>query len=279
MNSFMRGMIDRGHKVLARSRLATRLAVKLKNQCEMIIGARLGAAHGLDASGEQWLSRLIAPHAAYFVDVGANVGEWTLMFAAQMAGPPAGLVFEPHPGTVVRLRAALQAAGLDGCEVIEAAAGDKAGSAPFYAEANCGETSSLNFSRRRDAAPAVKVKLCRLDDELARRQIAEIDVLKIDAEGHDFFVMLGAESSIAARRIKLIQFEYNAAWIDAGATLTRAIVYLESHGYVVRLLRPGGLCELDIGRCGEYFKYSNFVAFVPGAFGGLLDRLPSPPAL
>jgi FkbM family methyltransferase len=279
MNAFMRGVTDGGHKLLARSRLATRLAVTLKNQCEMIIGARLGASHLLADSGEQWLSRQVAPHAAYFVDVGANVGEWTLMFAAQMARLPAGLVFEPHPGTVVRLRAALQAAGLDACEVIEAAAADKAGSAPFYAEANCGETSSLHAIAPHGTASIVSVKLCRLDDELSRRQIAEIDVLKIDAEGHDFFVMLGSESYIATRRIKLIQFEYNAAWIEAGATLTRAIAYLELHGYVVRLLRPEGLCEFDVGRCGEYFKYSNFVAFVPGAFGGLLDRLPSPPAL
>lgn len=279
MNSFMRGAIDRAQKALGRSRLATRLAVKIKNQCDMVLGARFGGGHGFADGGEQWLSRLVAPHAACFVDVGANVGEWTLMFAAQMTLPPSGLAFEPHPDTAFRLRAALQAAGLAGCEVIEAAAADRAGTAPFFAEPNHGETSSLHASRARQAASKIDVRLCRLDDELSRRQIEEVDVLKIDAEGHDFFVMLGADTYLAARRIKLIQFEYNAAWIDAGATLTRAVAYLEAHGYVVRLLRADGLYELDVGRCGEYFKYSNFVAFEPGAFGGLLDRLPSRPAL
>ncbi|MDO8875403.1 MAG: FkbM family methyltransferase [Pseudolabrys sp.] len=259
--------------------MATRLVVKIRNQYDMVLGARFGGGHGFADSGEQWLSRLVAPHSAYFVDVGANVGEWTLMFAAQMPRPPSGLAFEPHPETAIRLRAALQKAGLAGCEVIEAAAAERAGTAPFFAESNHGETSSLHATRPRQSANKIDVKLCRLDDELSRRQIAEIDVLKIDAEGHDFFVLLGAEAYIATRRIKLIQFEYNAAWIDAGATLTRAVAYLETHGYVVRLLRADGLYELDVGRCGEYFKYSNFVAFVPGAFGGLLDRMPSRPAL
>ena len=104
MNPFMRGAIDGGHILLGRSRLATRLAAKPKNQCDMIIGARLGAAHGLEASGERWLACLVAPHARYFIDVGANVGEWTLMFAAQMISAPAGLAFEPHPAAAVRLR-------------------------------------------------------------------------------------------------------------------------------------------------------------------------------
>ena len=279
MNSFMRGAIDRLQKSLGGSRLATRLAIKLKNQCEMIVGAHFGGGHRPNESGEQWLACLIAPHARNFVDVGGNVGEWSLMFVAHARRPVAGLVFEPHPQTAARLRIALQTAGVTGCDVVEAAASDRSGTAQFFAESNHGETSSLYATKFRRAAQVVYVKLCRLDAELKQRKITEVDVLKIDAEGHDFFVLLGAEAFIAGRQIKLIQFEYNAAWIDAGATLTRAIAWLTSHGYVVKLLRADGFYEIDVSRCGEFFKYSNFVAFVPGAFGGLLDRLPSPPAV
>lgn len=274
MISFMRGAIDYAQKALGRSRLAVQLAIKIKNQCDLVLGARFGGSHLFADSGEEWLARLIAPRSSFFVDVGANVGEWSVMFAAQMVRPPAGVLFEPHPGTAIRLRAVMQEAGLAGCDVIEAAATDRSGTAPFFAEPNYGHTSSLHALRHRRSADTINVRLCRLDDELSQRRIADIDVLKVDAEGHDFFVLLGAETYLAARRIKLVQFEYNAFWIEAGATLTRAVAHLAAHGYVVRLLRADGLYELDVGRCGEFFKYSNFVAYLPGAFDGTLDRLP-----
>src|SRR5262249_51869964 len=125
----------------------------------------------------------------------------------------------------------------------------------------------------------VDVKVCRLDTELAARNVTQVDVLKIDAEGHDFFVMLGAGSYIAAQRISLLQFEYNSPWIDAGATLTRAFDFLESNGYKVRILLDSARDELDIRTTGEFFMSRNFIAYCPSLLGDVLDRLPCRSAL
>jgi hypothetical protein len=98
-----------------------------------------------------------------------------------------------------------------------------------------------------------------LDHELLQRGWAEVDFLKIDAEGYDFNVLLGATQLLARQAVKIIQFEYNASWAAAGATLTRARRWLASNGYHVYALCKSRLANLD-PKAGEYFRYSNYVA-------------------
>jgi FkbM family methyltransferase len=273
MNFFISRLAGLAQQSIGRSGTAVRLAVKIKNQCDMIIGAHMASGKLLSASGEEWLSSLVAPHARNFIDVGANVGEWSLMFARRMTVEPEGLLFEPSPETAARLRMVLAKEGLRKLEVIERAASERAGQAIFYAEPGFGETSSL-FINSANSVPtrAVPVTLTRLDDELSARSLHQIDFLKVDAEGNDFNVLLGGEEYISSRRINVIQFEYNSPWMLAGATLSRAFGFFQDHGYKVRLLRSGMLGELNIRRTGEFFQYSNFIAYCPSELGEILDQ-------
>jgi len=272
MTSLVSRLAGFAQRTAGQSRTAVRLAVKIKNQCDMIIGAHMAAGHVLSVSGEEWLASLLAPHARNFVDVGANVGEWSLAFARRMTVEPEGLLFEPSPETAARLRMVLAREGLDKLEVIERAASERAGQAMFYAEPGFGATSSLFAAANGVPALAVPVTLTRLDDELSVRSLPQIDFLKVDAEGNDFNALLGGENYISSRRISVIQFEYNSPWMLAGATLSRAFRFFQAHGYKVRLLKRGMLGELDIRRTGEFFKYSNFVAYCPSELGEILDR-------
>ena len=59
-------------KQIARSRVGTHLAIKLKRQCDAIVGARLGTSTNLVANGERWLIEHVAPRSQFFIDVGAR---------------------------------------------------------------------------------------------------------------------------------------------------------------------------------------------------------------
>jgi FkbM family methyltransferase len=273
MTSLVSRLAGLTQRAFGQSRTAVRLAVKIKNQCDMIIGAHMAAGKSLSVNGEEWLASLLAPHARNFVDVGANVGEWSLAFARRMTVEPEGLLFEPSPETAAHLRTVLAREGLEKLEVIERAASERPGQAMFYAEPGFGETSSLFTVANGVSAFVVPVTLTKLDDELSARKITHIDFLKVDAEGNDFNALLGGESYISSRRISVIQFEYNSPWMLAGATLSRAFDFLHAHGYKVRLLKRGMLGELDLRRTGEFFKYSNFIAYCPSKLGEILDRL------
>ena len=190
----------------------------------------------------------------------------------EMTVEPEGLLFEPSPETAAHLRTVLAREGLEKLEVIERAASERAGQAVFYAEPGFGETSNLFTAANGLSALAVPVTLTRLDDELSARSLTQIDFLKVDAEGNNLNAMLGGENYISSRRISVIQFEYNSPWMLAGATLSRAFGFFQAHGYKVRLLKRGMLGELDIRGTGEFFKYSNFVAYCPSELGEILDR-------
>ena len=91
-------LLDALHRRLGRSPLAVGAALKLRNQIAAVI--RYSRASGIHAAenGEGWLVAALAPSCRTFVDVGANVGEWTALFLAASGGLAKGLLFEPSPG-------------------------------------------------------------------------------------------------------------------------------------------------------------------------------------
>jgi len=259
------GLVQRA---LSRSHVASWIAVKIKNQCDMIIAQHMRDGIWAAENGEAWLLRLVAPHCRSFVDVGGNVGQWSVAFARHMTSRPQGLIFEPSPETAKMLRNALAAEAFE-LEVIESAVGDRVGRVAFYAEAGPSLTSGLYNAA---AGSEIEVAMTTLDAELAKRGVAEVDFLKIDTEGNDLNVLLGAKTYFAERRIKVVQFEYNAQWLYAGATLSRAFDFLQSHGYKIRLLKRQALGEMSVREIGEYYCYSNFVAYCRSEIADLLDR-------
>jgi FkbM family methyltransferase len=245
-------------KQIARSRVGTHLAIKVKHQCDAILGFRLGTSINLAANGERWLIEQIAPRSKFFIDVGANVGNWSREFASRMPGIARGIAFEPSPATAAELRARL--ADYEGVEIVECAISDRSGNATFYAENNCGETSSLIHSASQINAKPLSVRVSTLDTEIAKRKIETVDLLKIDAEGFDFHVLRGSEDSLNNQKINVIEFEYNSPWAESGATLAGAYAFLQAKGYGVFLLRGPGLFRINPAYVGEYFRYSLFVA-------------------
>lgn len=245
-------------KQVARFRVGTYLAIKLKHQCDAILGARLGTSINLATNGERWLIEKIAPRSKFFIDVGANVGNWSQEFASRMPGIARGIAFEPSPATAAQLRRRL--ADYDDLEIVECAISDRGGEAMFHAETNCGETSSLIRSASRKDANPLLVRVSTLDSEMYERGIQSVDFLKIDAEGFDFHVLRGSEDHLNNQKIDVIQFEYNSPWIEAGATLAGAYAFLQARGYDVFLLRGPALFRIDPLYVGEFFRYSMFVA-------------------
>jgi FkbM family methyltransferase len=244
-------------KQISRSRFGTHLAIKLKHQCDAILGARLGTSINLATNGERWLIEQIAPRSKFFIDVGANVGNWSREFASRM--PVArGIAFEPSPPTAAELRVRL--ADYHGIEIVESAISDRSGNAAFYAETNLGDTSSLIRTHSQIDAKRLSVQVSTLDAEIAKRKIESVDLLKIDAEGFDLHVLRGSENSLNNQKIDVIEFEYNSPWAESGATLSGAYAFLQAKGYDVFLLQGPGLFRIDPAYFGEYFRYSLFVA-------------------
>jgi len=237
------------------------IALKMRNQSEMILARYLGQDNRRELNGEKQLIDLIAPASHSFIDVGANVGDWTELFLRAGDGKQRGILIEPSRSAYAKLEGLF--CGNAMIQLIHAAASDEEGEAVFHEEAEAGETSSLLPSWSFSATEAVRVQVTTVDQEVARAGWNGVDVLKIDAEGYDLHVIRGARHLLSEKAIGILQFEYNDPWANAGSTLAAAIALLEGCGYKVFLLRTTGLHPLNYKRWGEFYRCTNFVAVSP----------------
>ena len=155
-----------------------------------------------------------------FVDIGANIGYYTLL--ASRAVGPAGVVvaIEPGRGNLVVLRENIAANALTNVRVVPAAAGTAAGVLPLYeSDTNMGDHRLYPVDDRDHYA----VDVIRLDDLL--RSIAVVpDVVKIDIQGYEYHAMTGLAGTLAAAKRCVVCSEFwsaglAAAGVDAGASV------------------------------------------------------------
>ena len=176
-----------------------------------------------------------------FVDVGANVGTYTI-WAAELGAEVIAL--EPAADTFGLL---VENVALNGYQVraVQAAAGARCGTARF--------TTGLDAGNRLDPGGPVETRLVTIDSLIGDRRVTG---MKVDVEGFEIEVLRGCARALAEHRIGLIQLEWNAGVRAAArhrpAARRRAA---RRHGY--RLYRPDPAGQLqpvtDLGFGADVF--------------------------
>lgn len=139
--------------------------------------------------------RLLArelPPGGVFVDIGANVGLYTLTAARRLGPGGRILAFEPNPRTMARLAFNVAAnfgssAAAPRIELLPLGVADREGEFELNLDpSNLGASSIARRDRSRapaGARPVVKIPCRPLLDVLEERGVSAIDALKIDIEG------------------------------------------------------------------------------------------------
>jgi FkbM family methyltransferase len=180
--------------------LAIRARRALKRLLERLVGVRIYSVgpHGRDDCTD---IRAAGEPIELIVDVGANVGQSALKFRA--AFPRAFIhCVEPAHATFRALAGNLAADPGVACHRV--ALGGESGQATLWLTAHSTTSSLLKPA---DPVGRETVELRTLDELAAALGIAQVDLLKVDAEGADLDVLEGAAGLLRAGRVRFVLVE------------------------------------------------------------------------
>jgi FkbM family methyltransferase len=145
------------------------------------------------------------------VDVGANIGLYSILSAFRTG--PAGRVwaFEPSSESANRLERNLRLNNCERVEVVRLALSDTTSSASLVSERGFGD--AYRYLRPNAAASGGEiVKVTTLDAWAAANAIGPVDFLKVDIEGGEYRMFLGARECVSSSRDIVIMFECEGDW-------------------------------------------------------------------
>jgi FkbM family methyltransferase len=202
-----------------------------------------------------------------FVDVGANIGVYTIL-AASRVGPTGRVAsFEPGPETLRRLRGNVELNGLKNVEVHPVAVSDRAGTVSF--DLAGGTTGHL--ARGKGAASAVEMETVRLDDVLRGGGWA---AGKMDIEGAEPLALRGAERLLGEMSPPVWLLEVNGLLRRYGFTEAELWGWLAERGWDVCLYDLEQRVLRDCPRPSS--EYHNVFAIARGAREEVAARLRGP---
>lgn len=166
-----------------------------------------------------------------FVDAGANVGYFTAL-AASCVGPSGRVFsFEPQPDSYRKIAAMIERNNLPQVRAFRCGLSSAEGILPLYlAPEGDGEQNATMVEH--GASRCVMVPVKTLDQWARDMQIEQIDLIKIDVEGHEPKVLEGAARLLTERRIKAVLTEFNEVWLrKSGNSSDRLHTSLERAGF------------------------------------------------
>ena len=241
-------------------------------QCLCRLG-RLDVPDEIASNGEGLVQEVLVAQASgvtTVVDCGANTGEWSAALLSRFrrqsdVSTLCLYCFEPSNSTFQQLTANLACHAGSGVSIfpVRQALSERNGTATLYVVHEGAGRNSLVLNADEHQTSEV-VQVTTLTEFARHHNLERIDLLKIDAEGHDFEVLSGARGLIELGVIDVIQFEYNQRWIYAGHFLQEVFQLLADTDYAIGKVTPRGIqwSEGYDWRL-ESFVQGNWLACVP----------------
>lgn len=196
-------------------------------------------------------------------DIGANVGEYSKTLL-KLNNSSVIYAFEPHPNTFQKLSLSIDSSQV---KLFNVAVGKEVGKMKLYDYKD--SDGSVFASVYKDVIEVLHdwksvsydINVITLNDIAKEYLINNIDLLKIDTEGHELQVLLGAINLIKNGKIKAIHLEFNEMNIISKSTFKDFWDLLYDYN-IYRLLPDGSLLEIktyEAINC-EIYAYQNIIA-------------------
>jgi FkbM family methyltransferase len=205
------------------------------------------------------LRRLVRP-GMHVVDVGANIGLYSLLLARLVDRSGSVLAFEPEPNLFAILRENCVSNNATNIVPFQCALGRANKVASFHRSAfNSGDNRLGHASVGHDA---VEVRVERFDDI---QPDSKPDFVKIDVQGHELAALSGMERALSANLNVRVLFEFSPAALRKAGTAPdllleffreRGFELYETEGARLKELRNSRQLISDLGG----WRYTNLLA-------------------
>ena len=191
-------------------------------------------AHGLwEDWGSAVVSALLRP-GARVVEVGANVGYYTIAMADRVGSRGHITALEANPRLVRLIARSIRVNGFgDRVRLLENAAMEAPGAVDFVAfRTNSGgghvpAVVGAHYDVEPDEVERFQVQAVRLDDI----DCGPVDLIRIDAEGSEPFILRGAEGLLRANPDVVICMEWSLAQIESRTSAADFVDWLAGLGF------------------------------------------------
>ena len=167
------------------------------------------------------------------IDVGANLGEYSLL-AARAAGPDGAVIaVEPNPEMVQRILHNAALSRVANLRIVPLALGSSDGIGTLSVPGDLPALGSLGVRDTGDGrVTRYQVKVKPLDEVLTAEELRRLSVVKVDVEGWEHDVFVGGRRTLT-RSKPVVFYECGAEeFIEHGGQYrTRSMLYLEELGY------------------------------------------------
>lgn len=135
-----------------------------------------------------------------FVDIGANIGRYTLLAAREVGNTGAVLAVEAHPRNYGLLTRNVELNKLTNVISLNAAAWKVNGELTLHT-AGVSVSHSIKVNHR---LGEIRVRAKKMDDAILEARLPRVDLVKIDVEGAEIEVLEGMQQTLEKYRPKLI---------------------------------------------------------------------------
>ncbi|MBX2895004.1 MAG: FkbM family methyltransferase [Cyclobacteriaceae bacterium] len=176
------------------------------------------------------------------LDIGANIGYYTIKISSIVGATGKVLAFEPNPAMIEELRDNTELNKVNNVKIFPVALSDKRGELPFCLPQKGNEAhGSLKQNRTFKSVETINVPAITLDELLEKENINKVDFIKIDVEGGEYEVLRGASKLLSSKHKPVIIFESVEYLIKPfGHKVFDVLKLVADNGYEIEAIDFGG---------------------------------------
>lgn len=232
---------------------------------KMFIDARdtLGLAVGAYEPLQTELVKKIIKTGDVVLDIGANIGYYTLIFAKLVGEKGKVFAFEPGPSNFTLLKKNVEINGYQNVTSVQKAVSNKTGKIRLYLSHSI---TGHRIYDTHDGRKFIEIEVVRLDDYFKNYK-GRIDFIKIDIEGAEGAAIRGMSSLLRKNKNLKIVTEFNPRRLkEFGLEPGRYLKLLLKHGFKLsnvdeqkKKIEPTDIAELLKTYTPEKGNYTNLL--------------------